>query len=129
MDQERLAHLEDALAGDGVDYVIVSNKHGANGRDVYWDKSGLDKALEPIRTLLFAHDDLYLFDARGRWGMIFTIAEYSILGGTDSIIERFAESAGGTPKLRAEFLEWTRSPSWELSTDATSDLLKMAGWT
>lgn len=128
MDQKRLAHLEDAITGDGADYVIVSNKHGANGRDVHVDKSGLDKALEPIRTLLFAHDDLYLFDARGRWGMICTIAEYSILGGVDSIVERFTELAGGTSKLRAEFLEWTRSQSWELSTHGTSDLLEMAGW-
>lgn len=128
MDSARWGWLQRTLEEQGERSLIISSVLGANAREVDWRGSSLDERLEPLRSTLLVHDDVYLFSTRCSWGMVCTSGDFSILGGGALLLARFVEFAGGRDRLKEEFLDWVRSGPWFVPTHITEYLLKSAGW-
>lgn len=75
-----------------------------------------------------AMDLAYIFGASGDWGMVCTDGDFSMLGGVGAFMDEYASKSGGRRHLKQQFLDWTCSAGWFVSSDVTRKLLAVAGW-
>lgn len=124
MDQESFRRLRAAAEVLGDDSVTVLSDDLQRSAVLDWDYESLVMAAaRPV-----AVNDVYLVAASTAWGMVCTHADFSVLGGSATFMEGYAQEAGGREGLRREFVTWTRSPGWLVPTHLTLKLLSLARW-